>query len=298
MNGANYYDRLTPDVTSYDYDALLTEDGQITPKYEAFRKVIGKYTKLPNIRISSSNRKAYGEFWIRRSASLFGNLPCLTSPVKSVYTQAMEKLDQGYGYILYESEMRYEEKLSSLRLNGANDRAQIFIDEKPLLTLYDRELRQEHKINDIAAKNRKISILVENMGRVNFGQLLECQRKGIDGGVQINGHNHYHWQIYCLPLEDISGLDYSVPAKVGEPGFYEFIFQADEIGDTFLDMTGWGKGCAFVNGFNIGRFWEIGPQKKLYVPGPLLNRGENTIIIFETEGKTKETIKLLGVPDR
>lgn len=241
MNGANYYDRLMPDVTSYDYDALLTEDGQITPKYEAFRKVIGKYTKLPNIRISSSNRKEYGELQLRQSASLFGSLSHLASPVKSVYTKSMEKMDQGYGYILYESNMWHEEKLSSIRLNGANDRAQIFIAEKPLLTLYDRELQQERKINDIAAKNRKISILVENMGRVNFVPLLEYQRKGIDRSVQINGHDHYHWQRYCLPLEDISGLDYSVPAKVGESGFYKFTFQADGIGDTFLDMTGWGK---------------------------------------------------------
>ncbi|MFQ7549466.1 MAG: hypothetical protein ACLRMZ_03040 [Blautia marasmi] len=95
---------------------------------------------------------------------------------------------------------------------------------------------------------------MENMGRVNFGPALEQQRKGIDRSVQINGHQHYHWTEYCLPMEDLSGLDFEVPIKAGEPGFYEFTFEADETGDTFLDFTGWGKGCVLVNGFNIGRF--------------------------------------------
>lgn len=297
MNGANYYDRLTPDVTSYDYDALLTEDGQITPKYEAFRKVIGKYTEIPDVRISPTNRIAYGELNVCRSASFFGNLNRLSSPVESVCTLPMEKLDQGYGYILYESEMNETEELSSVRLNKANDRAQIFVDETPVLTLYDRELLEEHKTDQIPAKNRKISILMENMGRVNFGPLLEDQRKGIDGNVVLNGHIHYHWNIYPLPLEDLSDLDYSLPAGDKEPGFYEFTFQADKIGDTFLDLSGWGKGCVFVNNFNIGRFWEIGPQKRLYIPGPLLHRGENSILIFETEGRRSGKIQLREEPD-
>ena len=174
---------------------------------------------------------------------------------------------------------------------------QIFVDETPVLTLYDRELLEEHKTDQIPAKNRKISILMENMGRVNFGPLLEDQRKGIDGNVVLNGHIHYHWNIYPLPLEDLSDLDYSLPAGDKEPGFYEFTFQADKIGDTFLDLSGWGKGCVFVNNFNIGRFWEIGPQKRLYIPGPLLHRGENSILIFETEGRRSGKIQLREEPD-
>lgn len=81
------------------------------------------------------------------------------------------------------------------------------------------------------------------------------------------------------------------------PGFYRFVFKAEEIGDTFLDFGGWGKGCVFVNGFNIGRFWEIGPQRRLYIPGPLLKQGENDIIIFETEGRIRENITLCDEPD-
>lgn len=297
-NGANYYDVLTPDVTSYDYDALLTEDGQITPKYEAFRQIIGKYVALPDVELTTKiQRKAYGTLQAVRSTSLFGNLENLSRTVESVFPQSMEKLDQGYGYILYESELRCEGPLETLRLWGANDRANIFVDEKPLLTLYDRELLTEHTLEEPRKKGDKLSILMENMGRVNFGPNLERQRKGIDGSVQLNGHNHYHWKIYSLPMEDLSGLDFNIPVQKDAPGFYEFTFDADETGDTFLELDGWGKGCVLVNGFNIGRFWEIGPQKRLYIPAPLLKQGKNTILVFETEGKAPGVVELCDEPD-
>lgn len=297
-SGANYYDVLTPDVTSYDYDALLTEDGRITPKYEVFQKVISKYTEVPDMELTTEiKRKAYGTLEVTRKTGLFENLPNLALPIENVVTQSMETLDQGYGYILYESTLKHEGNIEKIRLWGANDRANIFIDEKPVLTLYDRELLSEHEFENPLEKGKKLDILVENMGRVNFGPALEHQRKGIDGGVQINGHLHYHWKQYCLPMEDLSVLDFELQAKEGTPGFYEFTFETDETADTFLDFSGWGKGCVLVNGFNIGRFWEIGPQKRLYIPAPLLRTGKNTILIFETEGKHTNTITLWDEPD-
>lgn len=298
MNGSNYYDVLTPDVTSYDYDALLTEDGQITPKYEAFREVIGKYTSLPQVQFTTKiGRKAYGTLQAVRSTGLFSNLHRLAEPESSLHPLSMEKLGQGYGYILYESALEREGDIERIRLYGANDRANIFMDENPLLTLYDRELLAEHTFDALVKKGKKLSILMENMGRVNFSPVMETQRKGIDRCVQINGHQHYHWDMYCLPMEDLTGLSFEEPAKEGLPGFYEFTFTAKELGDTFLDFAGWGKGCIFVNGFNIGRFWEIGPQRRLYIPAPLLKEGENTILIFETEGKISQRIELCDEPD-
>jgi len=98
-------------------------------------------------------------------------------------------------------------------------------------------------------------------------------------------------------MEDLSGLDFAQPAQEGLPGFYEFNFKVEELGDTFLDFAGWGKGCVLVNGFNIGRFWEKGPQRRLYIPAPLLKQGENTILIFESEGKASGEIVLCGEPD-
>lgn len=298
MNGSNYYDELTPDVTSYDYDALLTEDGQITPKYKAFKEVISKYTEIPQMKFSTNiQRIAYGVLKAERHTGLFENLDNIATCVKSVMPQSMEKLDQGYGYILYESMLENESDLEKIRFYGANDRINLFMDEEAFLTLYDRELLEEYVFEQPVKKGNKLSLLVENMGRVNFGPSMETQRKGIDRCVQINGHQHFYWKHYCLPMEDLSGLDFSKAHKKGTPGFFEFSFEVDSVGDTFLDFTGWGKGCILVNGFNIGRYWEIGPQKRLYIPAPLLKMGKNSILIFETEGKASGTIVLCDEPD-
>lgn len=296
-NGSNYYQKLTPDVTSYDYDALLTEDGQITPKYEAFKEVISRYTQIPEVKLSMDiRRKGYGTLKAERSTGLFPNLTNLTAAVNGLSPQSMEKLGQGYGYILYENSLENTGDMAAVRLLGANDRASIFVDEKPVLTLYDKELLEEYVFEKPVPKGEKLSVLVENMGRVNYGYQMEKQRKGIDGNVLVNGHQLYYWKQYCLPMEDLSGLDFGKPLAEGTPGFYEFTFETGEPGDTFLDFTGWGKGCVLVNGFNIGRFWEIGPQKRLYIPAPLLKKGKNTILIFETEGKASGEISLVDEP--
>lgn len=298
MNGSNYYDELTPDVTSYDYDALLTEDGRITEKYRRYREVIGKYAELPNIPLSMKiERKAYGKLAAQEKVSLVSTLESLSESVPSLCPQAMERLGQSYGYILYRTKLHSEENLGRIRLWGANDRANILLEDKPVLTLYDRELLEERELNLPIEKGARLDILMENMGRVNFGPLMERQRKGIDQCVQINGHMHNHWEQYPLPLDNIGQVDFSGAYLQGTPAFYRFSFQAEEVGDTFLDFEGWGKGCAFVNGFNIGRFWEIGPQKRLYIPGPLLRQGENEIILFETEGKAPGSILLEDTPD-
>ena len=310
MNGANYYDELTPDVTSYDYDGVLTEDGQITEKYRRYQEVIGKYVKLPQVQFSTEIvRKDYGVLKVRQKVSLNDTLAKISQPFSGIQPMSMERLGQNYGYILYRTRLHTEERLDKIRLWGAGDRANILVDDRPVLTLYDRELLVEREAGIPVSRNAKLDILVENMGRVNFGPRLELQRKGIDQCVQINGHMHNHWEQYPLPLDNIGMVDFSGAEEDGGngvlqemdalqgPAFYRFTFEAEEAGDTFLDFEGWGKGVAFVNGFNIGRFWEIGPQKRLYIPGPLLKTGENEIILFETEGKAAGTICLKGEPD-
>ena len=102
---------------------------------------------------------------------------------------------------------------------------------------------------------------------------------------------------YTLPLDNIEKLDFGKEYKDGTPAFFKFEFDADECADTFLDLEGWGKGCTFVNGFNIGRFWKIGPQKRLYIPAPLLIKGKNEIVVFETEGERAEYISLKDEPE-
>lgn len=113
----------------------------------------------------------------------------------------------------------------------------------------------------------------------------------------MNGHMHSYWTQYCLPLDNLEQLDFEAGYDEGMPAFYRFTFEADEKGDTFVELDGWGKGCVFINGFNLGRFWEIGPQKRLYLPAPLLKDGENEIIVFETEGKVGSSIALMDEPD-
>ena len=144
-----------------------------------------------------------------------------------------------------------------------------------------------------------IDLLVDNLSRKNFGTGIENQRKGIAGGVLFNDVRHYGFDMYPLPLDEaqLEKLDFSRGYTEGSPAFYRFELEVDECADTFLNFDGFGKGCAFLNGFNLGRYWETGPQKRLYIPGPLLKKGKNTIILLETEGKAADSIVLAGEPD-
>ncbi|MBO5033251.1 MAG: beta-galactosidase [Lachnospiraceae bacterium] len=323
MNGSNYYDELTPDVTSYDYDALLTEAGDFTEKYKKFQDVIRKYADIPEVTLTTDIRKkAYGKLTCVSQVGLLESLEDISEPVVDNFPICMEKCGQSYGYILYHSELRHEQNIERIRLWGANDRANIFADRKRLVNLYDTELAYEYDVLEGRVKkaedsnapsgkaeaavkrepvtfapNAPIDILMENMGRVNFGPMMEHQRKGIRDAVQINGHMHYQWTMYPLPLDNIDQLDFSKGYTEGLPAFYRFELEAEETGDTFLELEGWGKGCVFLNGFNLGRYWEIGPQKRLYIPAPLLKQGRNEIVVFETEGKSTGVIELKAEPD-
>ena len=296
MNGSNYYSELSPDVTSYDYDAVLSEDGQITEKYKAFKEIASKYVDIPEVEFTTNiKRIAYGDMKCEAKVSLDNTLDTIAT--KHVYdhnTISMEKLDESYGYTYYKSTFGKEKRLERIYLADANDRAVVSLDGKIAETIYDRELLEERKLNRSC---ENISILMENMGRVNFSWKIEKQRKGITNGVLVNGHFHYGWDNYALPLDNIDKVDFTKGYEEGTPAFYKFTFEATEQGDTYLDMEGFGKGVAFINGFNLGRFWEIGPQKRLYVPGPLVKVGKNEIVIFETDGKAVDTLALCDEPD-
>mgnify|MGYP002623730577 CR=1 FL=1 len=297
MNGSNYYDKLTPDVTSYDYDAVLTEDGQLTDKYISFQKEISKRYGHADVEVPDIiHRKAYGTIKADGYVSLWDSLLDISTKEDSVYPVSMEKLDQSYGYILYHTHLDEIPAVGEIRLIDANDRAKIYIDHKNVATMYDRELLEAKKLEPLVPSlDKDMDILVENMGRVNFGPFMLKQRKGIDGAVLINTHQHFGYEIYTLPLDNIDKLKFETidNKRKEEPAFYRFSFEVNEIADTFIDMEGFGKGCVFINGFNLGRFWEIGPQKALYLPGPLMKIGKNEIVVFETEGKAELSINLI-----
>jgi len=295
MSGRNGGSK-TGDVTSYDYDAPLTEDGQITEKYRLFKEVIAKYTDIHEIPLTTEiRRRAYGRISCTGKTDLFSVLDKISVPVKSSYPLTMEDIGQDYGYILYRMKIRDIETVSEIRLEGAADRVQCYHNGEFVYTAFAENMWEKFEPQQKRTSGI-IDLLCENTGRENFGTGLENQRKGISGGVKINDHRHFGFEIYPLPLDErqIAALDFGIGYIENTPAFYRFELDIDEPCDTFLDTDGFGKGCAFVNGFNIGRFWEIGPQKRLYIPAPLLQIGKNTIVIFETEGKAADSIFLAG----
>lgn len=187
MNGANYYDELTPDVTSYDYDALLTEDGRVTEKYRLFQAEIAKRVgPTPQMTTEDIPRMAYGEAKEVASAPLMTLAEQLPA-VQSLVPRSMERLGQSYGYTLYRTTLTNEAELTSIRLVDANDRAHVLLDGHIIATLYDRELLTAYTFAQPVPvrSGARLEILVENMGRVNYSFMLERQRKGIDGCVEI-----------------------------------------------------------------------------------------------------------------
>lgn len=297
MNGSNW-GALTGDITSYDYDGILTEDGQITEKYRAFQEIIGRYKKIEPIPLSMDiKRREYGKIALSRKTDLFSTLDKISAPVHSLYPVSMEEAGQETGYILYRTKMKDSETVDEIRMEGAADRVLGYQNGQYIFTAFGDNMWEKFDVNE-KKNGAVIDLLAENKGRVNFGTGLEEQHKGIAKSVRINEHRHFGYDIYTLPLdeEQIAHIYFEAGYREGVPAFYEFLFEVDEPADTFLDFKGFGKGCAFINGFNLGRFWEIGPQKRLYLPAPLLKKGSNAIIVFETEGKAADSIFLSKEP--
>lgn len=298
-NGCSYHNGIDPQTTTYDYDAPLTEWGVPSDKYYSFMKVISKYKDIQVMNLSTEIKfKDYGEIKLSNKVSLFNTLEKLATPIRSTNTLNMEKLNQNFGYILYRADVGDKRFLEKSKLVDCDDRAQVFINQKHVVTQYKETMGENIQLNLDKDKNNIMDILVENLGRINYGASLVSpkQRKGIKGGVMLDIHFHAGWEHYCLDLENICEVDFSLDYIENTPSFYEYTFNADEKGDTFLHIPNFGKGCAFINGFNLGRFWDIGPTKYLYIPSPLIKLGENKIVIFETEGKYTETITLSKTP--
>lgn len=294
MNGSNDYDFLTPDVTSYDYDALLTEDGQYTEKYRLFKAAIEDELghAIAPVDLPAIPRRAYGEARRTGSAAL---LPLAAGQpgTHALHPIGMEKLDQDYGYTLYRTVLTNERELRSIQLVEAADRAKIYLDGQCIATLYDRELGKAYAFETPVpvTQGSVLEILMENLGRVNYSFRLEHQRKGIGHAVILNNHLHYGWDMFVVDeafMRSCKPDGQEIPC--GIPAVHHCTFEVDEAADTFLELPGAGKGVVFLNGFTLGRFWEIGPQKRLYIPAPLLKEGVNELLIVETEGKFDKAV--------
>ncbi len=303
MNGSNYYTKIEPDTTSYDYDAPLSEDGRITEKYCAFRDIIKKHREFKEIPLTMKiERRAYGVVKAKERVKLFNILDTLSErkTLEGEKLLGMEETGQDYGYILYKTSI--EKNSNTLRIEEGNDRIIEYKNSVAQSTLFDSETLKTVELQ--LSSGDELSLLVENLGRINFSEKISFQKKGICGRVLADETPLKKWACYNLNLDknQISKIDWSKAEKdcgsekMTSPTFTRFILNVEKPCDTFLDFSGWGKGCVFLNGFNLGRFWEIGPQKRLYVPSPLLKTGENEIVIFETEGKVSDSIEFFDEP--
>ena len=277
MNGANIDGgRYHPQTTSYDYDAALDESGRPTPKYYLFRDVITKHGGVAPPVPAIDSTVALPRFPLRQVSALWG---ALGKPVHVDVPRAMETFGQGYGYILYRTVPHWTSH-GVLAIHGVRDYAQVYVDGSLIATL-DRRLGQDSATIPVPAGATRLDILVENGGRVNFTKALRGERKGITGAVTINGAPILGWDVFSLPMS-------SAPAPAvrrgPRPRARRFIAASSRVakpGDTFLDTRGWGKGAVWVNGHALGRFWDIGPQQTLYVPGAWLRKGRNDVVVFD-----------------
>lgn len=307
-NGANHIVTYEPTTTSYDYDAPLTEWGDTTAKFEAVRSVLSNHGFAPTCPLPEPIPKiSYGKVALTERAELFtaSNLEKLSETVNSVCVQPMEKLGQSYGFILYSTYVKGPRSRQKLYIEGVRDRAQVFLDGQ-VLGVIERWNPSPLELS-IPAGGAQLDILVENMGRINYGPLIR-DPKGILDGVRIDNQLQYNWTIRTLPLEQeqLDSLAYKkhpvekqqTATLSGLPGFYRGSFEAEEIGDTFLRFDGWNKGVAWINGFNLGRYWNAGPQRALYIPGPLLRKGRNELVLLELHGRAETCeIELVDLPD-
>ena len=181
-----------------------------------------------------------------------------------------------------------------LRLPGIADYATVYVNGEKVGELNRMTGKDSMQIK--VPFNATLDILVENMGRINFGTRINANRKGIIQPITINGHKITgDWQTYGVPMDVMPVMPkMRSPYVKGQPTLYFGTFELDKVGDTFLDMEKWGKGIVFVNGVNLGRYWKIGPQQTLYLPGCFLHKGRNTVVVFEQLNDEKKT-ELVGV---
>lgn len=286
-------------VASYDYNAPINEAGQPTEKFYAVRKLLANYLNpgeiLPDVPASLPMIEIPAMVFTE-SAPLFDNLP---NPNRSEHIQPIEMFDQGWGRVLYRTTLPAYTPESRLVITEIRDWAVIYIDGK-----FAGKLDRRKDENTLVLPNYKdgaqLDILVEVMGRVNYGETI-IDRKGITEKVEVitDGQSHLlkTWEVFNIPVDYPvqQSLTYSNKMPDG-PAWYRAEFELTETGDTYLDVSTWGKGMVWVNGYNIGRYWNIGPQQTLFMPGCWLRKGRNEILVLDLEAPACAAISGVKVP--
>jgi beta-galactosidase len=308
MSGSSWTKhQFLPDVTSYDYGAPLDEAGHPTPAFYAYRKMIARYTghaetPVPHV----AKTMTIPAFSLKESTSLWNGLP---APIETKSLEPMEWLGQSYGFILYRKTLHHAIH-GTLVLHGLNDYALVYLNGKLVGKLNRTCNNSEVILNSTGARNR-LDILVENSGRVNSTRMMRNANKGLMGPALLAGTPLQGWQTYLLPMKpdtiaDAPGMPrearfgtHILPRQTMRgPAFYRGTFRIEstspKIPDTFLDIRDLGKGAIWIDGHPIGRYWNVGPQDTLYVPGPWLHRGLNEVIVLDLFPRTNSP-KLAGL---
>lgn len=288
----------TPDVTSYDYDAPISESGIATEKYMELRSMLAGYMNgekqiaIPKpIPVITFPKVRFTEY-----APLFANLP---QAKESFEIKSMEEFDQGWGSILYSTVAPEISQKSVMTILDPKDYVQVFVNGVKVGSV-DRRVNEKSLVMPPLNKGDKIDILVEAMGRVNFGTSIK-DFKGITDKVTLNYAldngsdvciDLKNWKVYNLPVDYsfVKEKNYAPLGSEKGAGFYRATFNLKKTGDTFIDLSGWGKGLVYVNGYAMGRFWDIGPQQTLYMPGCWLKKGKNEIIVFDILGPKEASV--------
>ncbi|AOW08575.1 glycoside hydrolase family 35 protein [Flavobacterium gilvum] len=286
-SGANYNKShdIQPDLTSYDYDAPITEAGWSTEEYNAIRELL-KDSKTPAVPAKIKVISIPG-IKLTKAISL-ESLKDKIKPVENEKPLTFEELNQGHGYVWYSR--KFNQPINGkLELKGLRDYALVYVNGKKVAELNSYYNNYECTI-DIPF-NSTLDIIVENMGRINYDSKITSSTKGIISPVIINGETITgDWNMYAFPMDKMPNLATAKSnAKAGQPAIYQGTFNVSKKGDTFLDMRDWGKGIVFVNGINLGRYWSVGPQQTLYLPGCWLKEGANEIVIFEQKNDKIQT---------
>ncbi len=301
MNGANYKgdtSRYEPQVSSYDYDAPLDEAGNATAKFRAFREVIAKYRPaglpLPPVPATKPSA-ALPALQATQYASLLDHLP---APVASPTPLTFEQLKQAYGFVLYRATVPGG-KTELLKISDLRDYAVVLVNGKRVGTL-DRRLRQDSLRLTLPTGPVQLDILVENLGRINYGAYLLQNNKGITKRVLLGGREVTGWRMYGLPFAQAptvaAGGSPTPSAAANGPVLRAATFTLAQPIDTYLDMRQWGKGVVWINGHNLGRYWAIGPQQTLYVPAEWLRKGPNDIRVLELLRPEQTALRFLDHP--
>ncbi len=279
--GANAFSdtQFQPDITSYDYDAPINEQGGATPKYFALRNLISKYVKyqIPPVP-KPIETIAIPEIKMEAFTSVWDNLPIA---IKSAQPQPMEAYNQYAGYILYKTKLSGHIS-GTLTITEPHDYATVFLNGKYIGKVVRDGGKWSINLPATDVKEPVLEIFVEGMGHINFAQFM-IDRKGITERVTLNGMTMMSWDIYKLPFDNhyIKSLKNTHSDKLKAGVFFKGIFDINDVHDTYIDMSKYKKGVVWVNGHNLGRYWDIGPQTRLYCPASWLKKGANEIIVFD-----------------